>query len=143
MTDFKITQDLLNEAKKYSNYEVINSGIHNFNLTEIRLTETDKTKKECIRYIGVIKNSKNEEQECVVNDLINTKDSFKFSFARLLKLYSDVFKKEFDMNPYNGDIEQIIKALSKELSATTFKLEFIKKQTKDGAIITEKVLSYK
>ena len=132
--------NLMKEAVKYSNYERINSGKHKFNLSKIFLTKTDKTKKDCIRYLGVVLNSKGEEQDLVVNDLIDSEDGYKFSFSRLFKLYTEITKNVIDVNNFK-DEEELVNFISNELKASTLYVSFVEKMTPDKIKITEKVLS--
>lgn len=135
----KITTELLSKALEIADYEKIDSGKHKFNIRVIELSKTEKSKKDCIRYSGMVTNSKNKEQELNVNDVIDTESGVKYGFGRLFSLYKELTGKDVDLTK---SVNEIMEIINHDLYGKDVYVEFIKKQV-NGVIINEKLITVK
>lgn len=138
-------ENILNKAKQLCTYEKINSGIHDFTISKIELSQTEKSKKNCIRYKGTILNSSKVAQEVSVTELCDTETSTSFAIANLIRLYQSVTKNEVQLGKLESlkDLEELVDFIDQDMLNKVVRLEFIKKQLPDGKYITTKELSAK
>lgn len=137
--------NVINKTKQLCTYEKIDSGIHDFTITKIELSQTEKSKKDCIRYKGTILNSSKVPQEVSVTELCDSETSASFAIANLVRLYQKVTKLEIDLSKLNSlkDLEELVEMIDIDLTNRVVRLEFVKKQLPNGAYITTKELSAK
>lgn len=133
-------KDILKDSIKYSRYQKIETGIHDFRVARVELAETMKSKRPCINYFGEIKNSTGEYQESKIVEAIDNNENKKFGIARLIK-FINYFKIATNEEIDNcTSLEQLI-AIANRAIGKTIKIEFIKKAV-GGCVIKEKVFIY-
>lgn len=133
-------KDIIKEGIKYSKYEKIDNGIYDFIVESISLEKTPKTQKDCIVYLGKVRNRYGELQEVRVVDSLDKVDNTKFAIARLIK-FIRYFKvaNEAQINEVD-QLDQFIEFAQKTIGKS-IKINFIQKMV-SGYIVREKVFLY-
>lgn len=135
-------KNIKEKAIKLMSYEKIDSGIHAFTIESVEFTKTEKSNKDCIKYLGTVLNSKNVKQDLTVVESCANEESFSFALKNLIEIYEKVLNKKLNLDEINtiDEVKYLIKEMGNDLKGKQVKIEFIKTQLPDGTRITKKEL---
>lgn len=130
----------LQDGIKYSRYEKIENGIYEFKIDKVELTKTQRSNRECISYLGQIKNNSGEYQESKLVDAVDNEDNIKFGISRLVR-FIKYFKVATDQEINSCETMEQMIDLANRAIGRNIKIEFVKKFV-NGMVIKEKQFIY-